>query len=69
MPKRPFEPDEKEQPTLELRMSRVLDVTDIVHRQYAVLRLNEWQYVMDIPSNVGDIGLNLKRGPTVLKHG
>ena len=50
-------------------MSRVLDVTDIVHRQYAVLRSNEWQYVMDIPSNVGDIGLNVKRGPTVLKHG
>ena len=48
MPKRPLEPDEKEQPTLELRMGRVLDVTDIVHRQYAVLRSNERQYVMAV---------------------
>ena len=49
-------------------MSRVLDVTDIVYRQYAVLCSNERQYVMDISCNVSDIGLNLKRGPTVLKH-
>ena len=68
MPKRPLEPDEEEQPTLDLRMSRVLDVTDIVHCQYAMLGSNERQYVMNISCNVGDIGLNLKRGPTVLKH-